>query len=89
MDTEGFVDLALSMEGVKVAFFLKRQDAHHFRVSLRSKDEVRVGDIARRFGGGGHAKAAGCRIRGTLEEAKAALLEEIRRHLKNQGLNEA
>jgi phosphoesterase RecJ-like protein len=81
MDTEGFVDLGLSIDGVRVAFFLKRQDGDHFRVSLRAKDEVCVGDVARRFGGGGHSKAAGCRIRGTLEEAKAALLEEIYRHL--------
>lgn len=85
MDTEGFVERALSMDGVKVAFFLKRQDADHFWASLRSKGEARVGDIARRFGGGGHSKAAGCRIRGTLEKAKAALLEEIRQHLIDLG----
>lgn len=67
------------------AFFLKRQDADHFRVSLRSKDEVRAGDIARRFGGGGHPKAAGFRMRRALEEVKAALLEEIRRRLMDLG----
>jgi phosphoesterase RecJ-like protein len=39
------------------------------RVSLRSKHDVNVNKICNKFGGGGHAKAAGCRLEGPLEEA--------------------
>ena len=80
-DTEGFIDYAIFIEGVEVAFFLKEEEGDRFRVSLRSKNRINVNRIAQRFGGGGHRKAAGCRMQGRAEEIKALLLEEIARHL--------
>jgi phosphoesterase RecJ-like protein len=43
------------------------------RVSLRSKHDVNVNKICNKFGGGGHAKAAGCRLEGPLEAAYGKL----------------
>lgn len=40
------------------------------KVSLRARDRVDVSAIAKQLGGGGHAKAAGCTIRGSLQDAK-------------------
>jgi phosphoesterase RecJ-like protein len=40
-----------------------------YRTSLRSKGDVNVARIAEKFGGGGHRNAAGCTLRGELEEA--------------------
>ena len=80
-DTEGFIDYALFIVGVEVAFFLKEEEGGRFRVSLRSKNRINVNRIAQQFGGGGHRKAAGCRMQGHAEEIKALLLEEIARHL--------
>jgi phosphoesterase RecJ-like protein len=80
-DMDGFVDYAVSLQGVEVALFLREHELGHIRVSLRAKRDVDVRAVAERFGGGGHRKAAGARMTGTLAEAKARLIEEIQRHL--------
>ncbi len=80
-DTDGFINYALFIDGVEVAFFIKEEERERFRVSFRSKNQIDVNRIAGRFGGGGHQKAAGCRIKGQAEEIKALILEEIARHL--------
>jgi bifunctional oligoribonuclease and PAP phosphatase NrnA len=47
-------------------------------VSMRSKSEdVDVRTICQKFGGGGHILAAGARVRGTLPEVRAKILEAI------------
>ena len=47
---------------------------------------VEVGDgIARVFGGGGHAQAAGCLVEGELEEVERRVLAELRRRLATKG----
>jgi phosphoesterase RecJ-like protein len=46
------------------------------RGSLRSKHGVDVNAIAKKFSGGGHAKAAGCRFEGTTLEGAAGVLKE-------------
>ncbi|MFH1008728.1 MAG: bifunctional oligoribonuclease/PAP phosphatase NrnA [Candidatus Latescibacterota bacterium] len=81
-DTDGFINYALFIDGVEVAFFIRDEEPGHFRVSLRSQNEVDVNLIAGRFGGGGHRKAAGCRMAGRVEEVKRLILEEIARHLR-------
>ena len=51
------------------------------RIRLRSRDRVDVSLIAAEFGGGGHAKASGCRIQGTADQVRQALLEKVGKHL--------
>ncbi|OPX25637.1 MAG: hypothetical protein DRP97_01815 [Candidatus Latescibacterota bacterium] len=80
-DTDGFINYALFIDGVEVAFFMREEEPGRFRVSFRSKNRINVSRIAGRFGGGGHGKAAGCRIKGQAEEVKALVLEEIARYL--------
>jgi phosphoesterase RecJ-like protein len=46
------------------------------RVNLRSKEHVDVAELARRYGGGGHARAAGCRLRGGWERVVDRFVEE-------------
>lgn len=78
-DTEGLVNHARAIEGVRIAAYLEvKKD--QVKGSLRSRDESnRVDLLAGRFGGGGHACAAGFVWSGTLEsllpEFKAALIE--------------
>jgi phosphoesterase RecJ-like protein len=52
------------------------------RVSLRSRCPVGVHTLAARFGGGGHARAAGMTLPGTLDEAERTVLAEVRRELE-------
>jgi len=63
-DTEGIVDALLNTAGVEVAVLVKESGGRACRLSLRSKTRVNVAEIARSLneGGGGHVRAAGCRV---------------------------
>jgi phosphoesterase RecJ-like protein len=80
-DMDGFVDYPLSIRGVEVAIFAREQERGKHRVSLRAKDRVKVNEIAHAFDGGGHFKAAGCRLSGEIGEIRDKLLEETKKHL--------
>ena len=75
--TEGLVSMARSIEGVEVAVFLRQESAIGWKVSLRSKEYVDVAQIAGRYGGGGHRKAAGCVISAPLATVKRRLRSSI------------
>lgn len=74
--TEGFIDLVRIIDGVDVAFLLHCKAENFCRVSMRSKT-VDVSEIARRLGGGGHIRAAGCSINAPFEEAKMIITHAI------------
>jgi len=77
-DSEGLIDLIRAVKGVLVAAFFEELEGGKIRVSMRSKDRgVNVCDVAAKFGGGGHALAAGIRMAGPLEEAKPAVLAAL------------
>ncbi len=81
-DSEGLIDIIRGIRGVVVAAFFEELPDGKVRVSMRSKDpRIDVCNVASTFGGGGHALAAGIRMPGPLDEAKTAVLQEIRRHL--------
>ncbi len=63
-DTEGIVDALLNTAGVEVAVLVKEAGRTVVKLSLRSKSWVNVANIARTLneGGGGHVRAAGCRV---------------------------
>lgn len=80
-DYEGLVNEGRNIEGVEVSIFLHEID-DGFKVSLRSNNYVNVSDVCLMFGGGGHIRAAGAKIKGTPDEIKEKLLKEIKRQLK-------
>jgi bifunctional oligoribonuclease and PAP phosphatase NrnA len=73
--TEGFVEYIKEIRTVEVACMMRQVADNRFKVSMRSKGGMDVASIARRFGGGGHQKAAGCTIEGSIEEARNRLIE--------------
>ncbi len=77
MDTEGFVNYPLSINGVEVVFLIQEYEKGKTRLSLRSKTEFDVNKLAKRFGGGGHFKASGCRIEGDVQSVKIKVLDAI------------
>ncbi|MBM4045496.1 MAG: bifunctional oligoribonuclease/PAP phosphatase NrnA [Planctomycetes bacterium] len=82
IDTQEFVDIPRSIEGVNVAVLLRELDEPgKIKVSLRSGDAVDVCQIAQRFGGGGHTQAAGCEVPGTIDQAEQVILAEIRKEM--------
>jgi phosphoesterase RecJ-like protein len=76
-ETDGLINLPLSVKAVQAAVFFKEAGTGHWRVSLRSKGDIDVGRVARAFGGGGHKNASGCTLEGSLEHARARILERI------------
>ncbi|MGY8824732.1 MAG: DHH family phosphoesterase [Candidatus Latescibacterota bacterium] len=80
-DPDEVVNYGLLIKGVQVAVLLKEQEAGRYRISLRSQESVDVNAIAGTFDGGGHARAAGCRLQGGRDEVTKKLLAEIGRNL--------
>lgn len=73
--TEGIVQYALSIEGVKAAVFFKEiKEEGVVKMSLRSKSTLDVNEWGKQINGGGHAKAAGAKLNGTLAEVKERVL---------------
>src|SRR5687768_16953256 len=58
-DTEGFVNELLSIDTVQIAALFREPKQRKIRVSLRSRGDFDVAEVAREFGGGGHRNAAG------------------------------
>jgi phosphoesterase RecJ-like protein len=67
-DTDGFVNLPLTVGEVYAVALFKECAPGVYRTSLRSKGEVNVAKVAEHFGGGGHRNAAGCTLKGTWDE---------------------
>ncbi len=76
-DTEDFVAYARCIDTVELAIFIREVRTGQVSVSLRSKSWVNVAEIAKRFGGGGHLRAAGFRFTGTAPEIRQRLLQEV------------
>ena len=73
-ETEGFINYARSIVGVEIALFFKETREGEVRVSWRSGPNADVSRLAAYFGGGGHARAAGCTVQGRLEAAMEQVL---------------
>jgi phosphoesterase RecJ-like protein len=79
-ETENLVDLVRALEGIDVAMLLRVRDGE-VRGNLRSKTTFDVGEVARRFDGGGHRAAAGFTLKGTLDEVLPRVLRELPGHV--------
>ncbi len=88
-ETEGIVETLRRIAGVEVSAFLKEDGENSITVSMRSKTEADVAEIATRFNGGGHKKAAGCTINATMEFAVKMIINEIEISLKKAGKHKA
>ncbi len=84
-DLDGVVEYPRSVEGVRMALLFREVSAGRVKVSLRSVGNVDVAAFAKEFGGGGHTKASGLSVVGSLAEAQAAVLAAARRFLANNG----
>jgi phosphoesterase RecJ-like protein len=76
-ETEGFVNYATSLDGVAVAVLLREIESGSTKLSLRSSDDFDVAAVARRFGGGGHTKAAGMALDCDLNTARDRIVSAI------------
>lgn len=79
--SEGFIDLLASTKAGDITVLFKEADANEVRVSVRTSARADAVAITSAFGGGGHARAAGCTISAPLAEATRTLLDECEREL--------
>ncbi|MGL4364795.1 MAG: DHH family phosphoesterase [Bacteroidales bacterium] len=86
-DTEGLVNLPLSIKGIELsAFFTESLDRTHIRVSLRSKGKViSVNELSRKyFNGGGHFNAAGGKFSDTLQNCETYFERILKEYQPNE-----
>lgn len=77
-DSEGMVNYALSVEGVRVCAFFKQERGQLYRVSLRSRGDEDVSAVAQYFGGGGHRNAAGMSLEGPFEDVREQVVSRLK-----------
>ncbi len=77
-DLEGVVEFPRSINGVRLAVLFRSLANGRVKASFRSVGDVDVAQLAAQFGGGGHKKAAGASVTGTLAEAQARVLAAAR-----------
>ena len=83
-DLEGIVSQLRLTAGVEVAIFIYEMETQLFKVSLRSNGKVDVSRIAVFFGGGGHVRAAGCDMQGSMYDVINNLTAEIEKQLAEE-----
>lgn len=81
-DAEGMIDYPKSIKGVDVAVLFREVEDNKYKVSLRSKNDIDVSNVAEALGGGGHKNAAGCTIEGHLLDVKNKVFIKIIQGLK-------
>jgi len=83
-DTEGIVNLPLTVKDILAVVFFKQAEGDEYRVSIRSKGDVDISVVAQAFDGGGHRNASGCTVRGSLDALEASFVEQITRAIDQQ-----
>lgn len=76
-DTEGLINLPLTVKDILAVVFFKENGTDDWRVSMRSKGAIDVNAIATQFGGGGHKNASGCSARGSFEDLKILFEQKL------------
>ncbi len=76
-DTEGLINLPLTVREIQAVVFFKQVGPNDWRVSMRSKGDVNINAVAKEFGGGGHKNASGCSASGSLEHLTRVFQQKI------------
>lgn len=85
-ETEGLIDILAGVPQAEVAVLFKEMPDRSVKASLRAIGDVNVAEVARRFDGGGHPKAAGFTTRCSLDEIEFAVVRQINEILSGSSL---
>jgi phosphoesterase RecJ-like protein len=83
-DLEGLVNYPRNIEGIEVGLLFKQNGQESVKVSLRSAGRVNVAAVAQHFGGGGHVRAAGCRLTDSLSEVIRQVVDVVQKALDEE-----
>lgn len=82
-DLDGIAGLPRQIEGALVGITIRERKDGGYKLSLRGQSPINCAEICERFGGGGHAGAAGCAFEGiSLAEVKRQILAAVQHSLK-------
>lgn len=79
-DLDGIVNQLRNIKGVDCAIFMYETGLMEYKVSMRSNECVDVAAVASFFGGGGHIRAAGCTMKGTVHD----VINNLSLHIEEQ-----
>jgi len=82
-DLDGIVEYPRSIAGVRLGLLFRQIANGRVKVSFRSMRDVDVNELAQRFGGGGHKKAAGASLEGSMAAVQEQVLGAAREYLRN------
>ena len=78
-ELEGLASIPRQIEGVQIGITMREKEPGVFKVSVRADENVvNAAQFCAGFGGGGHAAAAGCNVKGSLQEAKQQLKDAVK-----------
>ncbi len=81
---DNFSGMLRDIEGVKIAAFFKNYgEPETTRLSLRTAEPYNAAQICQRYGGGGHARAAGATLNMSMSEAIPLIVAELEQEIKN------
>ena len=83
-DIDGIIDQLRVTKGVEVAILIHEIAEQEYKVSMRSNGKVNVSEICVFFGGGGHVRAAGCTMSGSIHD----VINNLTSHIEKQLLKE-
>lgn len=79
-EMEGLPSIPKNIEGVLMGITIKEKE-EGYKISVRTQQGVDANEFCKKFDGGGHATAAGCLIKGHIENVKYALIREAEEYL--------
>ncbi len=71
---DGIINYPRMLNGVEISLLFREISPHRFKVGFRSKKHVDVNRLAAHIGGGGHPRASGCMVEGTLDEVEQKVI---------------
>ncbi|HZP48311.1 MAG TPA: bifunctional oligoribonuclease/PAP phosphatase NrnA [Vicinamibacterales bacterium] len=86
-DTEGLINLPLTVKEIQAVVFFKQIEGESYRVSMRSKGDIDIAAVAKEFGGGGHKNAAGCTANGGIDTLQKIFIDKIERAIDGRAVS--
>lgn len=81
-ELEGIASIPRSIDGVEIGITVREKRQGICKVSVRTAESINAVSICEPFEGGGHACAAGFTFKGSIEEARAAILSVVKGKLR-------
>jgi len=81
-DLDGIVEYPRSIAGVRLALLFRQITSGRIKVSFRSMGDVDVAELSHQFGGGGHKRAAGASLDGSIADVQQQVLAAARQYLR-------